>query len=103
MAEWASANAVTKAYEDTMNEDNEQHLGSDDRNDEPLPIFLLLHIINDNVTGTYCEQMIPEGVDNDPSNIYDETHSSFWERMTLRMSRPQPTPAPFAGDPAQYL
>ena len=42
MAEWVSANAVSKAYEDTIKEDNEQHLGSHDRNDEP-------------VAGTHCK------------------------------------------------
>ena len=90
MAEWVSANAVSKAYEDTIKEDNEQHLGSDDRNDEP-------------VAGTHCQigreggqgseangsPLLGRGLNSqianqpvqsadkllkDPSNIYDEAH-----------------------------
>ena len=45
-----------------------------------VPEFELLiplphHIVDDNVT--------PKGVDYNSSKIYDETHSSFWERMEL--------------------
>ena len=67
-----------------------------------LPIPSPQHIVDDNVTGT-VNNMIPKGVDYNSSKIYDGAHASFWERMELRMSQPPPTPAPFDGDPAQYL
>ncbi|XP_067045500.1 uncharacterized protein [Acropora muricata] len=67
-----------------------------------LPIPSPRHIVYDNVTGT-VNNVTPKGVDYNSSKIYDETHASFWERMELRMSQPPPTPAPFDGNPAQYL
>ena len=67
-----------------------------------LPIPSPRHIVYDNVTGT-VNNVTPKGVDYNSSNFYDETHASFWERMELRMSQPPPTPAPFDGNPAQYL
>ena len=53
-------------------------------------------------TGT-VNNVTPKGVDYNSSKIYDETHASFWERMELRISQPPSTPAPFDGNPAQYL
>ena len=67
-----------------------------------LPMHSPQHIVDDNVTGT-VNNMISKGVDYNSSKIYDEAHASFWERMELRMFQPPPTPAPFDGDPAQYL
>ena len=67
-----------------------------------LPIPSPQHIVDDNVTGTIIN-MIPKGVDYNSSKIYDGADATFWERMELRMSQPPPTPAPFDGDPAQYL
>ena len=67
-----------------------------------LPIPSPLHIVDANVTGT-VNNVTAKGVDYNSSKIYDETHASFWERMELQMSQLPPTPAPFDGDPAQYL
>ena len=67
-----------------------------------LPIPSPQHIVDDNITGT-VNNMIPKGVDYNSSKIYDGAHASFWERMELRMSQPPATPAPFDGNPAQYL
>ena len=47
------------------------------------------HIVNDNLTET-VNNIIPKGVDYDTSNIYDEAHVSFWEKVELRMSQPPP-------------
>ena len=67
-----------------------------------VPFSTSQHVVNNASVGA-MNPVIAEREVGTTTRFKQEPQPSFWERMELRMSRPPPTPAPFDGDPAQYL